>query len=63
MSYDAGLAERVRKALAARGDVAEKRMMGVLCFMSGGHMCCGVTGAALGRENEFMAIAPSRLAR
>jgi TfoX/Sxy family transcriptional regulator of competence genes len=47
MSYDGKLAERVRKVLAARGDVLERRMMGALCFMSRGHMCCGVTGSAL----------------
>jgi TfoX/Sxy family transcriptional regulator of competence genes len=47
MSYDSELAERVRKALPAHGDVAERRMMGALCFLLGDHMCCGVTGAAL----------------
>lgn len=54
MAYDERLAGRVRQELAAEGDVAERKMMGALCFMLGGHMCCGVTGAALmvrvGRE-------------
>ncbi len=43
MSYDEKLAARVRKALADRGDVVEKRMFGGLCFMVGGAMCCGLT--------------------
>jgi hypothetical protein len=47
MSYDAGMAERVRGLLAGRADVAEKPMVGGLSFVAGGHMCCGVTGTAL----------------
>lgn len=47
MSYDSRLAARVRSILAAHGAVEERRMMGALCFMAGGHMCCGVTGASL----------------
>jgi hypothetical protein len=47
MSYDGRLAERVRKVLAAHGDTVERQMMGALCFMSGGHICCGVTASAL----------------
>jgi TfoX N-terminal domain len=27
--------------------LVEKKMMGALCFMLGGNMCCGVTGSAL----------------
>src|SRR5262249_9517690 len=29
---------------ASRPDVAERTMMGGLCFMVGGHMCCSVSG-------------------
>lgn len=47
MGYDEKLAERVRRALAGRRDVVEKRMVGGLSFMVNGSMCCGVTGAAL----------------
>jgi hypothetical protein len=47
MSYDAGTAQRVRELLSGRADVAEKRMVGGLSFLAGGHMCCGVTGLAL----------------
>jgi TfoX/Sxy family transcriptional regulator of competence genes len=47
MAYDEKLAARVRKALSARRDVAEKRMVGGLSFLVGGKMCCGVAGDAL----------------
>lgn len=38
--------DRVREALAAYEPV-EKRMMGSIVFMIGGHMCCSVKGSAL----------------
>jgi len=44
MAYDEATAERVRKLLSGRRDVAEKRMMGGLCFMVKGAMCCAVSG-------------------
>jgi hypothetical protein len=44
MAYDAKTAERVRAALADQPDVVEKRLMGGLCFMVGGSMCCSVSG-------------------
>ena len=47
MSYDAGTAERVRGLLSGRADIAEKKMVGGLSFVAGGHMCCGVNGTAL----------------
>lgn len=47
MAYDEKLAERIRAALADRRGVSERKMMGGLCFMVGGNMCCGATGAAL----------------
>jgi hypothetical protein len=54
MAYDRDVAERVRRYLAAREDVVEKRMVGGLSFMVGGRMCCGVTSTGLmvrlGRE-------------
>ena len=43
MSYDEKLAARVRRMLAVRSDVVEKKMFGGLCFMVGGSMCCGLT--------------------
>lgn len=47
MAYDEKLAQRVRQVVATRGDISERKMMGALCFMAGGHMCCGVTGSEL----------------
>ena len=42
MAYDEKLAERVRKVLATRKGVTEKKMFGGLAFLLGGRMCCGV---------------------
>lgn len=47
MAFDEKLAERVRKALARRLDVEERRMFGGLAFLVRGHMCCGVEGDRL----------------
>lgn len=47
MAYDEKDAGRVRRVLATRGDVVEKRLMGGLVFMIGGHMCCGVSRGTL----------------
>jgi TfoX N-terminal domain len=44
MAYDEATAGRVRKLLAARPDVVEKKLMGGLCFMVSSHMCCAVSG-------------------
>jgi hypothetical protein len=47
MLHDEKLAERVRRLLADRSDVVEKRMFGGVAFMVRGHMCCGLVGARL----------------
>ena len=47
MAYDEMTASRVRRFLARRDNVVERKMMGALCFMVSGHMCCGVSGASL----------------
>lgn len=47
MAYEESVAKRVRKVLADRRNVAERRMFGGLTFMVGGHMCCGVVGEEL----------------
>lgn len=47
MSYDEGIAERVRTALAGQDEVVEKKMFGGLAFMVRGNMCCGVLGTDL----------------
>lgn len=44
MAYDEKTAERVRKLLSKRRSVVEKKMMGGLCFMVAGGMCCSVSG-------------------
>lgn len=47
MSFDEGLAQRVREQFAERSDVVEKRMFGGLCFMVSSHMCCGIVDSTL----------------
>lgn len=44
MAYDEKTAERVRKLLSKRRGVVEKKLMGGLCFMVAGGMCCSVSG-------------------
>jgi TfoX/Sxy family transcriptional regulator of competence genes len=44
MAYDETTASRVRKLLADQRHVAEKKMMGGLCFMVDNTMCCTVSG-------------------
>ncbi|MDZ4088009.1 MAG: TfoX/Sxy family protein [Tabrizicola sp.] len=41
MSFDPGLAQLLRDDLAGE-PVTEQKMFGGLCFLSGGHMICGV---------------------
>ena len=47
MPYDERLADRVRNALATRGDVEEKAMFGGLAFMVRGYMACGIVADLL----------------
>lgn len=47
MAFDPELANRVRRALSGRRDLVEKKMMGGVCFMVQGGMCCGVSASAL----------------
>jgi hypothetical protein len=44
MPYNERLAKRVRKALAHKSELTEKKMFGGIAFMLSGHMCCGVVG-------------------
>jgi len=44
MAYDEETAGRIRKLLADRSDVVEKKMMGGLSFMVQDRMCCAVSG-------------------
>jgi TfoX/Sxy family transcriptional regulator of competence genes len=47
MAIDEKAAARLRAVLAKRRNITEKKMMGALCFMAGGTMCCGITSDAL----------------
>jgi TfoX/Sxy family transcriptional regulator of competence genes len=47
MSYDEAVAVRVRRVLARRRGVVEKRMVGGVSFLVRGALCCGVTGDRL----------------
>jgi TfoX/Sxy family transcriptional regulator of competence genes len=42
MAFDEELAARIRKRLARRAGVSEKKMFGGLAFLLNGNMCCGV---------------------
>ena len=42
MTYDVRLAERIRKTLARRKGITEKKMFGGIAFMLNGNMVCGV---------------------
>jgi TfoX/Sxy family transcriptional regulator of competence genes len=42
MTYDEKLADRVRRVIARRERITEKKMFGGLAFLLGGRMCCGV---------------------
>lgn len=44
MAYDEAAAGRVRKLLSGQSDVFEQKLMGGLCFMVNGHMCCAISG-------------------
>jgi TfoX/Sxy family transcriptional regulator of competence genes len=47
MAFDSDLADRVRQALGARADIAERRMFGGLAFLVDGKMFIGIRNASL----------------
>jgi hypothetical protein len=47
MAYDEQLATRIRRALAGRPGITERKMFGGLAFLSRGRMCCGIVGSDL----------------
>ena len=59
MAYDEETAERVRKLLSGRRDVVAKTMMGGLCFMVSGSMCCVVSG----KGGILIRVGPDAFAR
>ena len=61
MAYDEAQAERLRRALAGRRAIVEKKMFGGLCFMLRDHMLCGIGWDGLmfrvGEAREAVALA------
>jgi len=61
MAYDEKLAGRIRRLLARRGSITERKMFGGLAFLADGRMCCGVLGEDLvvrvAREHYAAALA------
>ena len=55
MAYDEELAERIRRALAGRQGVSEKKMFGGIAFMLRGNMCCGIV-----RDDLMVRVGPER---
>ena len=47
MSYNAEIAERVKKALESREGLVERKMFGGIAFMHRGNMCCGIVDEML----------------
>ena len=47
MSFDEGLAERLREVLRPDRSISEKKMFGGLAFMSRGYMFVGISGDIL----------------
>lgn len=61
VTYDEGLAQRIREQLGERPDLAEKRMFGGLAFLLYGNMTVGVVGdeviARVGPDRTEQALA------
>ena len=55
MPCDELLAGRIRRALAPRSDIAEKRMFGGVAFLLDGKMFCGVV-----KEEMMVRVGPDR---
>lgn len=53
MAIDEDLNNRLRAALADKGGLSEKKMMGGTCFLLNGHMVCGADRTKDG-ESRFM---------
>ena len=55
MAYDEQLAERVRRALAGRDGLSEKKMFGGIAFLLSGNMSCGVV-----KEDLMVRVGPAQ---
>lgn len=62
MPYDEELAGRLRDALSGLPDVEEKRMMGGVCFMVGGHMLGGARVEKTGRRRFLFRVGKDNMA-
>ncbi len=60
-ALDPALVERMRRALASRDGISERRMFGGYCWMLSGNMLCGVHGSRymfrVGKDLEAQALA------
>jgi len=56
VSYDEGLAERIRELVATEPDLSEQQMFGGLAFLVGGHIAVAVSG----RGGLMVGVDPSR---
>jgi hypothetical protein len=56
MPYDEQTAARFRRAVEGLPGLSEKRMMGGLCFLVGGNMIGGVTGAKSGASRLLFRV-------
>lgn len=60
MAYNVEVADRLRRLLARRKGITEKKMFGGICFLLHGNMCCGVNKdhlvLRLGKEGVDEAI-------
>jgi TfoX/Sxy family transcriptional regulator of competence genes len=59
MAYDEKTADRVRRLLGGRESVTEQPLMGGICFMLNGNMCCAVSG----RGGLLIRVGPDAHAR
>ena len=61
MAADETHVEQLRRAVAGRGPITERKMFGGICFMLRGHMLCAVSPRGLlfrvGADNEAVALA------
>ena len=57
MAFDEALAARIRKILARRKNVAEKKMFGGICFLLNGNICVGVW-----KESLIVRVGPDKYA-
>ena len=62
MAYDLDIAARIRRQLARRKNVVEKKMFGGICFLINGRMCCGIlqdemiVRVAKGEQDALLAL-------